>query len=208
VRTYAHLGDQPLTYENWMTAIRSGHTFVTIGPLIDFLIEGVPPGDRVNLPSGGGALEVAWRVESVNVRIEQIEIIAGGTIVEAITAGGSLSASGATTVRINGSTWIALRVRGSYRSRPSDVAAHSSAVQIVVGGAPLFSATDAATVIEQIEGTLAFVDTLAPRSEVARYRKLRVTLEAAHRRLHDRMHRAGVAHQHQPLHSPYRSHEH
>ena len=47
------------------------------------------------------------------------------------TSGGALAASGhALGARSTDSTWIALRVRGSYRGRPGDIAAHTSAVQV------------------------------------------------------------------------------
>ena len=55
--------------------------------------------------------------------------------------------------------------------------------------------------LDQIQGAIAYVDTLAPRPEVRRYQELRATLEAAYNRLHQRMHQAGVYHAH-PLHDP------
>ena len=45
VRTYAKIQDgQEFTYEAWKDAIRKGHTFVTYGPLVDFLVDGKPGG--------------------------------------------------------------------------------------------------------------------------------------------------------------------
>jgi hypothetical protein len=121
---------------------------------------------------------------------------------------GELSAAGSAEIRISQSTWIALRVRGSYHNRPGEIAAHTSAVQALVDGRRIFSQPDAITVLEQIEGALAFIDTLAPRPEATRYRQLRATLEAAHNRLHQMMHRQGVYHEHTPLHHHDEHHEH
>jgi hypothetical protein len=207
MRTYAHLGDRELTYESWMDAIRAGNTFATIGPLAALRVEGVVPGGQVRLPAGGGAVEVEWDVESVQVPIERVEVVAGGLVAADATVGGELSARGRATVRVSGSTWIALRVRGSYHGRPDDVAAHTSAVQVLVDGSEPFSATDAMLVLDQIQGALAYVDTLATRPEARRHRELRATLETAYRRLHQRMHAAGVYHRH-PLHDPGQPHEH
>jgi hypothetical protein len=208
VRTYAHLGDRPFTYDDWMGAVRAGNTFVTVGPLIEFAVEGLPAGSQLRLPAGGGTVEVTWTVESVGVPIEQIELIVGGMLAEQVTVGGARSTSGRAAVPISDSTWLALRVRGSYRDRPGDIAAHTSAVQVIVGDAPLFSPTDALAMLAQIEGTLAYVDTLAPRPAATRLRQLRATLEMAHARLHQRLHAAGVAHLHAPLHEPGQVGEH
>jgi hypothetical protein len=206
-RTYARLGERALTYESWMDAIRAGNTFATVGPLASVRVEGVEPGGRAQLPPGGGSVQVEWEVESVQVPVERVEIVAGGLVIHEAVAGGELSTSGAAAVRVPSSTWIALRVRGSYRGRPDDVAAHTSAVQVLVEGSELFSEHDATTVLEQIQGALAYVDTIAPRAEARRFRTLRATLETAYERLHRRMHAAGVYHRH-PLHDPGEPHEH
>jgi hypothetical protein len=111
-------------------------------------------------------------------------------------------------VKITDSTWIALRVRGSYYGREGDIAAHTSSVQIVVADKPLLVETDAMAVLEQIEGAIAYVDTLAPRPEAQRYKQLRATLESAHNRLHQRLHRQGIFHLHTPLHGYDQAREH
>lgn len=121
---------------------------------------------------------------------------------------GRLSASGGAEVRIDTSTWVALRVRGSYGSRHGEIAAHTSAVQVLVDGRAPFSQPDAMAVLEQIEGAMAYVDTLATRPEARRYRQLRATLESAYNRLHQDMHRTGVFHQHHPLHDHAEHREH
>ncbi len=62
--------------------------------------------------------------------------------------------------------------------------------------------------LEQIEGAIAYVDTLAPRSEVQRNKQLRATSESDHNRLHQRLHRQGVFHLHTPLYGYDRAREH
>lgn len=208
IRTYANLGGRELTYANWMAAVRGGNTFVTVGPLAEMLVDGVSPGGRIELPPSGGTVHVTWRVESVGLPIEQVEVVVGGLCVAQTTVGKQLRAEGSADVRVTDSTWVALRVRGSYHGKQHDVAAHTSAVQLRVEGKPLFSQPDAMTVLEQIEGAIAYVDTLAPRPEALRFKQLRATLEAAHNQLHQRLHRAGVFHQHTPLHTHDAPHEH
>jgi hypothetical protein len=208
VRTYTHLGERPLSYENWMAAVRAGNTFVTVGPLAEITVEGLVPGQRLELPPSGGTVNVSWRVESVRLPIERVEIIVGGLTAEQSIVDGALSASGSAELTIADSTWVALRVRGSYHGTHGEIAAHTSAVQVVVAGKPLFNQPDALAVLEQIEGAIAYVDTLAPRPEAKRYKKLRATLEGAHNRLHQQMHRHGVYHQHTPIHDHTEHHEH
>lgn len=199
IRTYAHLGEREFTYEHWMDAVRSGTTFVTVGPLIEFAVNGQPAGSRIELPAGGGTVDVTWDVASVNVPIDQVELIVGGLPVEQCAGQAPLASSGNTSVFVDSSTWIALRVRGSYSGRGGDIAAHSSAVQVLVGGQPIFVEADGLSVLEQIEGSLAYVDTLAPRPEAQRYKRLRSTLESAYNRLHQQLHRHGVFHRHEAL---------
>ena len=209
VRTYTQLGEHEFTYDNWMAALRAGNTFVTVGPLAELTVEGRAPGAVLELPQGGGTVNLEWRVESVAVPIAKVEVISGGVVAEQVDGGGALAASGSATVRADRSTWLALRVRGSYREqRPLDIAAHTSAVQVRVGGARPFSAADAGLILDQIEGALAYVDTIAPRPDAKRYRQLRATLEGAWNRLHQTMHRHGVFHQHTPLHDHATHHEH
>jgi len=200
IRTYAHLGEREFSYENWMAAVKSGNTFVTVGPLLELTVEGMPPGERVDLPAGGGTLDLSWRVESAALPIEKVEVVVGGFAVEAQSVDGALAASGSCAVSINESTWIALRVRGSHGGRSGEIAAHSSAVQVRVAGARPFKREDAIAVLEQIEGAIAYVDTLAPRPAARQYKKIRAAIEAAHNRLHQLMHRQGIYHQHNPLH--------
>ena len=47
VRGYFHLGSQPLTWANWMKAMLGGRGFVTNGPLIEFTVNGLMPGEEL-----------------------------------------------------------------------------------------------------------------------------------------------------------------
>ena len=207
IRTYAQLGERDLTYENWMAAIRGGNTFVTVGPLVMVTVEGVEPGGVVHLPSGGGSVAVSWRVESLNVPLERVEIVRDGQTVDDTTLNGDHAATGHAAIKVETSTWIAVRARGSYHGRRDDIAAHTSAVRICVDGSRPLSRVDSLAVLDQIQGSIAYVDTIAPRADARRFQELRATLEIAYNRLHQRMHAAGIFHRH-PLHEPGRPHEH
>jgi hypothetical protein len=57
---------------------------------------------------------------------------------------------------------------------------------------------DAVTILEQIEGALAYLDTVGTRAEDHVYKRMRLVLESAHRSLHNRMHQLGHYHTHTP----------
>jgi hypothetical protein len=60
MRTYARVGnDKPFDYPSWMEAVRRAETFVTYGPLLELSVGGRPMGSRIELPAGGGTLEVS-----------------------------------------------------------------------------------------------------------------------------------------------------
>jgi hypothetical protein len=66
-------------------------------------------------------------------------------------------------------------------------------------GSPFYAAADAVTILEQIEGALAYLDTVGTRAEIRAYRRMRLILEGAHRRIHNQMHQMGHFHEHTPV---------
>ena len=58
---------------------------------------------------------------------------------------------------------------------------------------------DAMTILEQIEGALAYLDTVGTRAEDVAYKRMRLILHSAHRSLHNRMHQLGTYHDHTPV---------
>ena len=72
----------------------------------------------------------------------------------------------------------------------------STPVMVEVKGSPFYSAADALTILEQIEGSMAFLDTIGTRADTKRYKQMRLILESAYRRLHNRMHQEGHYHTH------------
>jgi len=196
VRTYARIDPgEPFTYETWMDAVRRRETFVTYGPLLDFGVDGYPMGSRIAMSANGGVVDVTWEVASVTVPMSRVELIVNGEIRESLAVAPD-RASGSWSVAVDKSSWLALLVRGHYADKPEIIAAHSSPVMIDVEGSPMLAAADAVTILEQIEGTLAYLDTVGTRAEEAAYKRMRLVLTSAHRALHNRMHRQGHYHGH------------
>jgi hypothetical protein len=196
IRTYAKMpADRAFDYEAWKLAIRKGHTFVTYGPLLELTVDGQAPGARIEMSATGGTVDVVWKVASVTVPMTKVELVVNGEIKESRRVDAREDA-GHWRVKVDRSSWMALLVRGGYRDQAEQVAAHSSPVMLPVKGSPFFAAADAITILDQIEGALAFLDTVGTRAETKAYRRMRLVLTGAHRALHNRLHAAGYNHQH------------
>ncbi len=205
VRTYACVGkNREFTYGAWMNVVRNGHTFVTYGPLMEFTVEGEPAGSRIPMKRNGGTVDVEYELASVTIPMSRVELIVNGEIRESRRIG-KTRAKGHWRVPITRSSWIALLVRGHYPDKPEIIAAHSSAVMVPVEGTPFFAAADAVTILEQIEGALAYLDTIGTRADDATYKRMRLTLTAAHRELHNQLHRQGHDHAHTHMHAHHNS---
>jgi len=102
-------------------------------------------------------------------------------------------------VSLDRSSWLALLVRGRYPEQGEIIAAHSSPVMVDVEGSQLLAAADAMTMLDQIEGAIAYIDTIGTRAQVEAYKRMRLVLTSAHRELHNRMHQSGHYHEHTPV---------
>jgi len=199
VRTYARISEnQPFTYEGWQESVRRAHTFVTYGPLLEFFVDGHPMGSRIGMSDSGGTVDVNWEISSVTIPMTRVELIVNGEIRESLAVSPD-QASGHWSLNVREGSWLALLVRGHYADQPEIVAAHSSPVMIDVEGSPVFAAADAVTILEQIEGALAYLDTVGTRAEDRVYKRMRLVLESAHRAFHNRMHQFGYYHDHTPV---------
>ena len=207
IRTYARLdANQPFTYDAWKDAIRSARTFATYGPLLDFSVEGQEPGARIEMDATGGTVGVHWRVATATVPLSRVELVVNGEIRESRRVKSDRD-EGHWSVKVDRSSWLALLVRGHYRDKPEIIAAHSSPVMVDIEGSPFFAVPDAVSILEQIEGALAYIDTVGTRAEDAAYKRMRLLLTSAHRGLHNRLHQLGHYHRHTPLDDHSEHHE-
>ena len=200
VRTYALIEAEEFTYNAWKEAVRSGRTFATYGPLMEFSVEGQSPGNCIQLSATGGTLNAEWQIATVTIPVSKVELVVNGETRDVVSVSSDeREAQGNFSVRVDKSSWIALRVRGGYSDKREVILAHSSPVMVEVDGTEFLAAADAMTILEQIEGAIAFIDTVATRAEAKAYKTVKMTLTAAHRELHNRMHNAGMFHDHSPV---------
>ena len=155
-------------------------------------------GAKIQMTATGGTVDVTWQVASVTVPMSRVELVVNGEVRESVTVSPD-QASGHWSFKVEKSSWLALLVRGHYADRPEMIAAHSSPVMVEVEGSPFLAAADAVTILEQIEGALAYLDTVGTRADDVAYKRMRMVLVAAHRSLHNRMHQQGTYHDHTPV---------
>jgi hypothetical protein len=196
VRTYARIDpNKPFNYGSWMEAVRKAETFVTYGPLLSFWVDGHPMGRTIKMSANGGNVDVDWQVASVTVPMSRVELVVNGEIRESVAVSPGMD-QGNWSFKVDKSSWLALLVRGHYADKPEIIAAHSSPVMVHVDGSPMMSAADAVTILEQIEGALAYMKTIGTRAEEVAFKRMCLTLSSAHRSLHNRMHQSGTFHEH------------
>jgi len=196
VRTYAKLDpNQAFTYNAWKESIRRGNTFVSYGPLMDFNVDGNVPGSRIQMSSRGGTVDVSWEVASTTVPMTRVELIVNGEVRESVAIS-KWKGKGSWRFKAEKSSWLALLVRGHYDDKPEIITAHSSPVMIQLENSPMLAAADALTILEQIEGAMAYLDTIGTRAEDEAYKRMRMVIESAHRTVHNRMHELGYYHKH------------
>ena len=201
IRVYSKLqshleGSTECSYGAWMDSIRSGNTFATIGPLMEFSVNGQEAGSRIVLNKTGGQMAVTWQVETVKYQMTAVELIINGEIVDGKSIDGD-TGEGFFEVNIDKSSWICLLVRGKMTGDADEVIlAHSSSIMVEVAGSEFFSVPDAVGILEQIEGSVAYIEHVGTRAETRRYQEMRLILEQAHKTLHDRLHQLGFDHAH------------
>ena len=200
IRTYARIrARRRFSYDSWKDAIRSGHTFVTYGPLMEWSVGGKVPGQRISMRRSGGSVDVEYELASVTVPMTRVDLVVNGEIRESRRVS-ARSARGHWSVRLERSSWLALLVRGKYPDREEIIAAHASPVMVDVDGSAFFAAADAVTILEQIEGAIAYLDTVGTRADERARKRMRLVLTSAHRKLHNEMHQRGNFHTHTDPH--------
>ena len=133
-RTYAKL-DEEFSYEAWCRAVRSGRTFLSMGPLLTLSVDGDEPGGTVRL-SGPGTVSVRATVRSI-FPLRSLEIVRNGEVVARAEANGGRQADISEELRIDGNSWIACRAFGAGYHLDDwgrRVAAHTSPVYVACGG--------------------------------------------------------------------------
>ncbi|MDO8589516.1 MAG: CehA/McbA family metallohydrolase [Armatimonadota bacterium] len=200
VRTYAKLDpSDEFSFDNWGKAVRAGRTFTTSGPIMDLTVEGRSIGDEIQLPAGGGTLEVKATAECA-WPVHKMEIVVNGKVAASTyNAAGAKQLSLSEKIKVSGSCWIAARCSSLsmiHHCWPIHLGAHTSPVYVVAGGEELFSESDASYMLTLIDGGMTYLDTLSVRFDEDRHLAMKAIFERARQVLHRKMHQQGIGHGH------------
>lgn len=136
VRTYAKIAPpMPCTYTNWIEAVRTGNTFATSGPILEFSVDGQPPGRTLDRQPTDAPLKIRATVRSASLP-GPLEILEGGEVIARTDQFGESAPFSATLEReypAATSTWLAARCV-ALPSTPGF--AHTSPVFVHVAGRP------------------------------------------------------------------------
>ena len=199
-RTYAYLGRDEFSFENWAKAVRQGNTFATTGPLLQLSVDGRVPGEEIKLGSSGGTVDVQVDAQGF-APFERVEVIYNGKVVASREErAGTRQMVLKEKVHAPGPGWLAARCgsRSWWPPEPAGLAfefsAHTSPVYLVVPGKELMSATSAGYMLKLIDGSKSYVENLATRPDSERLAQIVKVFEEAQAALHRRLHAHGEAH--------------
>ena len=139
-RTYVYLPpEQGFSYDNWRKALRSGHTFLSGGPLIWFSIEGKPVGSTLKVKPGS-KVELLAEVRSI-FPVHTLQIVQEGSVVAEVSEPkGSRELRLHERINISSDTWLAARCAGpNYTALPHfdvrrrSIMAHTSPIYLTTG---------------------------------------------------------------------------
>ena len=141
VRGYFHLGQAPLTWDNWMKAMLAGRGFVSNGPLVEFTAnQGTMPGEEIALPAAGGAVTFNATVTSL-APLTRVELVSNGEVVHGIDVpAGQSSVTFSHTAQVSRSGWYSLRAVGAGRTFPVENTrplAVTNPIYVIAGGQPI-----------------------------------------------------------------------
>ena len=166
IRTYARLDPEAApTFDAWSAAVRAGRTFATSGPVIELAVDGHEPGDVLSLPASGGHVEVQIHARAAQPIIGSVEVVMNGRVVAREDAPRATTELGLSTViEVGAGAWIAARSRSDHQIQSAyrtSMAAHTSPVYVDVRDRPLFVRDDAEAILQVIDGTVRWLETMA-----------------------------------------------
>ena len=141
-RTYVQLSrGEEFGFEAWCNGVKAGRTFVSSGPMLGLVVEGIGIGGEVSLPPEGGDVEIRALATSI-FPLFRLEIVWRGEVVACTgSPHGEKELQLNERLRVDGPGWICARVGGEaprYLTRHRDewrraIVAHSSPIYVKCG---------------------------------------------------------------------------
>jgi len=150
VRFYTLVGKQ-FDFEGWIAGVKAGRTFATSGPMVEFTVNGEPPGSVVKVAKGS-RLRVkakAWG-QPGQIPLRDLEIVVHGETAEKKSAPDAKELEIDFELPVEHGVWIAARASGGKA-----VAAHTTPVYVSVDGGGWSNPKTLARRQEECEAALA-----------------------------------------------------
>jgi hypothetical protein len=164
-RVYARVAGGEVKPEEWMAALKAGHSFATNGPLLGFTLDGAQIGDELKFDAPQQRVKFSVRLRSI-VAVDHLELVCNGRVLRSFIAKGSVDHGEFTgSIALDDSGWCVARAStdaGRYPVLDTYVYATTSPIYVTVAGRKPRSPDDAryfaAWVDRMTETTSAYPD--------------------------------------------------
>jgi TolB protein len=156
-RVYAVVPGEPVSLDVWMDSLKSGRTFATNGPLIEFTLGGRRVGDDLKSDRAQTAVPFTAKLRSI-VPVDHFEVVCNGRIAQSLKLEGKRDSADVTgTLPLKESGWCVLRASSDNAEYPvldNYVYATTSPVYIAIGDKTPHSPEDAKYFAAWIDRTI------------------------------------------------------
>jgi hypothetical protein len=160
VRTFVQLGPR-LEARPWIETLKKGNSFVSNGPLVEFQINQMIPGESIHLPAGGGSIEVEARAWSTLPLARAVIYHNGNVWREIPLSGDHRTVAFRDRATVTGSGWFSLTVEGDPVAGSADRSypqALTNPVRVYVGDQTIRSRASAEYFLRWIEKLRVMAD--------------------------------------------------
>lgn len=170
VRTYVYTGNSNrLDPDEWFTALQAGKTFVTNGPMLEFTVDGLLPGQVLDLAQPSTLKVKARGVGSIGgSAIKQLRVMRNGDVAEQVSSNNPSQQELSLNIEVASESgcWIALHAVGHDGSQ-----AHTTPVYVSVGNHRHWSQEKAGELLRKQLAILDEIEAAVAESEaqVARH---------------------------------------
>ncbi|MCC6591444.1 MAG: carboxypeptidase regulatory-like domain-containing protein [Bryobacterales bacterium] len=142
------------TYDSWIAGLRTGRTFISNGPLLEFTVDGQGPGSTLTNKS-----HITVRARALSrIPFEKIEIVQDGVVVADQPAIAGREVRLERELDVDAGGWIAARVSGGAKTYAGYPAfAHTSPVYLRVDHTPFRRAEAIGAVMDEIERSMRII---------------------------------------------------
>jgi hypothetical protein len=153
-RVYARAAAGPVNIETFLDALKSGRTFATNGPLLDFSLGGQQIGGELKFAGAQDEVPFKAKMRSI-VPVDHLEIVCNGAVVKSLTGKDTADIRG--TIPLKESGWCLLRAssdKAEYPVLDNYVYATTSPIYVTIGGKKARSPEDAKYFMAWIDRTM------------------------------------------------------